>query len=111
MNEIKAFIRPNMLDGVLRALHEHPTLPGVTVSDVRGFGRVAGRSATPEFGTIEMVKLECIVSKEQTSEVVDLIKEHARTGRPGDGKIMVSAVHTSIRIRTGNPVEADDSPE
>ncbi|HCT46697.1 MAG TPA: GlnB, partial [Phycisphaerales bacterium] len=50
MQEIKAFIRPNMLNAVLQALHEHPDFPGVTVSEVRGFGKVAGRDPSQPSG-------------------------------------------------------------
>jgi nitrogen regulatory protein P-II 1 len=106
VKEIKAFVRPNMLDAVLRAMHEHPDLPGVTVSDVRGFGRVAGRkdSGSTAYGTIKMAKIECIVSDDRTSMVMDLIREHASTGRPGDGKIAIHAIESLVRIRTGEPV-------
>lgn len=107
MKEIKAFIRPGMLDAVLRALHEHPDLPGVTVSDVRGFGRVAGResAASTGYGTIQMTKIECIVDEERAWEVMKLIQEHAKTGRPGDGKIAVHAIESLVRIRTGESGE------
>jgi len=105
MKEIKAFIRPNMLEAVLRALREHPGLPGVTVSEVRGFGRVAGRQSSegPGHATVEMAKLECIVDDAQAAEMVEVIQRHATTSRPGDGKIAVYAVESLTRIRTGEP--------
>lgn len=107
MKEIKAFIRSGMLDAVLRALHEHPDLPGVTVSDVRGFGRVTGRelAGATGYGTVQMTKLECIVDDERAAEVMDLIREHASTGRPGDGKIAMHAIESLVRIRTGESGE------
>lgn len=107
MKEIKAFIRPAMLDAVLQALHEHPDLPGVTVSDVRGFGRVAGReSAGPAgYGVTEMTKVECIVDDARAAEVMQLIQQHASTGRRGDGKIAMHAVESLVRIRTGESGE------
>ncbi|MAO24164.1 MAG: GlnB [Phycisphaerae bacterium] len=103
MQEIKAFIRPNMLNAVLQALHEHPDFPGVTVSEVRGFGKVAGRdpSQPSGYGTVSMVKLECIVEAGHAAEVVQTIQEHAATGRPGDGKIAIQDVSSVTRIRTG----------
>jgi nitrogen regulatory protein PII len=107
MKEIKAFIRPNMLDAVLKALHEHPDLPGVTASEVRGFGKLAGRGTNqgPGYGTVEMAKLECIVADGRAAEVAQLIREHASTGRPGDGKIVIYALDSVIRIRTGESGE------
>ena len=105
MKEIKASIRPNMLDAVLRALHEHPDFPGVTVSTVRGFGKVTGRNKEgggAGFGTIEMSKLECIVDDGMADDVVNVIRSHAVTGHPGDGKIIVTRLDSVIRIRTGD---------
>ncbi len=105
MKEIKALIRPHRLDAVLEALHTHPELPGVTVSRVRGFGRTVGRqdpaAQTPvQYGTTEMVKLECVVNEDQVATVIDLILDAARTGHPGDGKIFVHPVEQAYRIRT-----------
>jgi len=103
MKEIKAFIRPNMLDSVLHALHEHPNFPGVTVTQVHGFGKVAGRdhSVYTSFGKTAMAKLECIVEDHMAFDVSSVIREHATTGRPGDGKIVITNLDTVIRIRTG----------
>lgn len=103
MKEIKAFIRPICLNKVLSAMHEHPEFPGVTVLKVRGMGRVVGRDAqdSSDFGAVEMVKLECIVRDDQCPEVIEVIQEHAQTGRPGDGKITVATLDKVIRIRTG----------
>ena len=101
MKEIKAFIRPNMLDAVLRALHEHPAFPGVTVLSVRGFGKVADRWPGTGYDTTEMAKLECIVDDEMADDVAVVIRDNASTGRPGDGKITISTLETVIRIRTG----------
>jgi len=106
MKEIKAIIRPHQLDAVLDALHTHPELPGVTVSPVRGFGRTAGRSKHPEsapvqYGTVEMVKLECVVNDELLDTVIDMIRDAAHTGRVGDGKIFIYEICEAVRIRTG----------
>ena len=104
MKEIQAYIRPNMLEAVLRALHEHPDFPGVTVSHVRGFGKVSGRPAEGDagFGTVEVSKLECMVDDGMAQKVADVIRVHAATGRPGDGKIAISTLNSVIRIRTGD---------
>ncbi len=106
MKEIKAVIRPHRLDATLAALHTHPELPGVTVSTVHGFGRTVGRqppsSAAPvQYGTTEMVKLECVVNDEQVDTVVGLIQQAAHTGSAGDGKIFIYDITQAIKIRTG----------
>lgn len=105
MKEIKAIIRPHRLDAVLHALHAHPELPGVTVSHVRGFGRTVGRSdsqdAPVQYGTTEMVKLECALDDEEVNTVIQLIQRAAHTGHVGDGKIFVYALERAARIRTG----------
>jgi nitrogen regulatory protein PII len=106
MKEIKAVIRNHRLDAVLEALHQHPELPGVTVSMVKGFGRSVGRSEETDdipaqFGTVQMAKVECIVNDDQLDEVLDIIQQAAYTGRPGDGKIAVYDVPEIVQIRTG----------
>ena len=103
MHEIKALIRPTKLDDVLRALHEHPDLPGVTVSHVTGFGRAVGRENgdAPQYDSVRMSKLECLVPDALCEAVVALIADKAHTGRPGDGKIAIIAVEDVVRIRTG----------
>lgn len=104
MKEIKAIIRPHLLDAVLEALRTHPKLPGVTVSTVRGFGRTVGRAngdAPVQYGTTAMAKLECVVNDDEVDTVVDLIQEAAHTGNPGDGKIFVYDVPFALKIRTG----------
>jgi nitrogen regulatory protein P-II 1 len=106
MKEIKAIIRATRLQEVLRALHEHPELPGVTVSKITGFGRVVGRkeSTGPSYDSITMSKVECIVPDAIVDEVTALIRDTAHTGRPGDGKIVVLPVDSVVRIRTGDRV-------
>ncbi|RMF71985.1 MAG: P-II family nitrogen regulator [Planctomycetota bacterium] len=106
MREIKAIIRPHRLDAVLEALHTHPELPGVTVSLVRGFGRTVGRptsagAAQIQYGTKEMVKLECVVNDDQVDSVVDVIMSASRTGKVGDGKVFVHPVAAAYKVRTG----------
>ncbi len=105
MKEIKAIVRQHRLDAMLDALHAHPELPGVTVSHVRGFGRTVGRSnsqGTPiQYGTAEMVKLECVVNDEDVDTVIDLMQQAAHTGNVGDGKIFVYNIELAVKIRTG----------
>lgn len=104
MKEIKAIIRPHQLDTVLDALHAHPELPGVTVSHVRGFGRTAGRTGSDsmpvQYGTAEMVKLECVVNDDLLDVVIDIIQTASCTGQVGDGKIFILDVLELVKIRT-----------
>ena len=105
MKEIKAIIQPFMLEKVLDGLREIEGLPGMTVSEVRGFGRTRGRSA--DAGTEEPVqyvkksKVEVVVPDDLVERVVRTIQEHAHTGNLGDGKIFVYEVGDVMRIRTG----------
>ena len=106
MKEIKALIRPDRFGAVLDALHAHPELPGVTLSEVRGFGRTVGRPAKSDdarvrFGTAKMFKLECVINDEDVDTVVELIQQAAHTGNVGDGKILVYDIEQAVKIRTG----------
>lgn len=112
MKEIKVFLRPQMVDAVVDALEAHPDTPGLTVSDVRGWGHPKG-GGPPRL--IERVKLEIVVPDAWVEGIVYLIEEKARTGHPGDGKIFISSVDEAVRIRTGErerdavmPPEGDD---
>ena len=106
MKEIKAIIQPFMADHVIDALRAMPGLPGVTVSEVKGFGRarILGEPTMPDepplFG-VKKIKLEIVVPDELVERVVQLIVERAHTGNPGDGKIFISAVDDVVKIRTG----------
>ena len=106
MKEIKAIIQPFVADKVISALREMADLPGVTVSEVKGFGhgRALGRPDSPDeleiFG-VKKIKLEIVVPDELVEKVVQLIVERAHTGNPGDGKIFISAVDDVVKIRTG----------
>lgn len=108
MKGVQAFIRSNKIDSVLHALHEHPDFPGVTVSEVRGFERVSGENLAenPKFGTVEVCKLECIVDDAMIDNVVEVIRDHALTGRPGDGKIAVVSLDSVVEIHTGETGES-----
>lgn len=98
MKEIKAFIRHNMIDSVIDALEALEQPPGLTLSDVRGFGHPKeGRPAK----LTERVKLETVVPDDQVNAILKTIMDKARTGRYGDGKIFISAIEAAVRIRTG----------
>jgi len=105
MKEIKAIIRPARLLDVTEELQRINGLPGVTVSDIRGFGKGRAKNANEKF-VYEMVefmpriKLEVVVNDELVDEVVNVIQKYAHTGNTGDGKIFVSTVDDAVKIRT-----------
>jgi len=98
MKQIKAFIRHNMIDGVIDALETLDYQPGITLSNVRGYGHPQENKPCK---LIERVKLEMVVPDGQVNTILKTIIENARTGRKGDGKIFVSSIETAVRIRTG----------
>ncbi len=105
MNKIEAIIRPHKLEDLRNALEE-VGLHGMTVSEVRGFGRQRGHSEVyrgREYNVAfqPKVKVEIMVTAEMTDQVVDTIRESVNTGQVGDGKIFVYAIGDAIRIRTG----------
>ena len=106
MKEIKAVIQPFMLTKVIGALKERADFPGLTVSEVKGFGKTRAEGAEDtvvDEGVLyaRKVKLEMVVPDHLVDHVVGLIESNARTGRPGDGKIFVIPVDDVVRIRTG----------
>ena len=104
MQLITAIIKPHMLDEVKDAL-KGKGVTGITVSEVKGFGRQGGHTETyrgTEY-TIEFlpkVKVEVIIDDGDVDAVVDAISSAAQTGKIGDGKIWVSPVSRVVRIRT-----------
>lgn len=105
MKEIKAIIQPFMLTRVVTALHKIEGLPGVTISEIKGFGKSRGKKEndTDEEGIYEFVpksKIEIVVHDEIAEIVVNTIQENAHTGNPGDGKIFIYSVEDIVRIRT-----------
>ncbi|AMW31715.1 MULTISPECIES: P-II family nitrogen regulator [Oscillatoriales] len=105
MKKIEAIIRPFKLDEVKIAL-VNAGIVGMTVSEVRGFGRQKGQTEryrgseyTVEF--LQKLKVEIVVEDEHVDMVVEKIVSASRTGEIGDGKIFVSPVEQIIRIRTG----------
>lgn len=105
MKKVEAIIRPFKLDEVKIAL-VNAGVVGMTVSEVRGFGRQKGQTEryrgseyTVEF--LQKLKLEIVIEDDQVDLVVDKIVAAARTGEIGDGKIFVYPVEQVVRIRTG----------
>ncbi|NLS13172.1 nitrogen regulatory protein P-II [Vibrio sp. SM6] len=109
MKKIEAIIKPFKLDDVREALAE-VGITGMTVSEVKGFGRQKGhtelyRGAEYMVDFLPKVKLEIVVTEEVVDKCVDTIIETAQTGKIGDGKIFVTSVERVIRIRTGEEDE------
>jgi len=110
MKRITAIIKPFKLDEVREALAD-VGLTGLTVTEVKGFGRQKGhtelyRGAEYVVDFLPKVKIEVVVASEQCDQVIDAIIGAARTGKIGDGKIFVTDVERVIRIRTGEENEA-----
>ncbi len=106
MKKVEAIIRPFKLEDVKLAL-VNAGIIGMTVSEVRGFGRQKGQveryrgsEFTVEF--LQKLKIEVVISDESVEKVVKAISEAAKTGEIGDGKIFISPVETVVRIRTGD---------
>ena len=105
MKRIEVIIKPFKLEDVKEALTEIG-ITGMTVSDVKGYGRQQGhselyRGAEYIVDFIPKIKIDMIVSAENVDKVTAAIIESAKTGKIGDGKIFVSDVSSAIRIRTG----------
>jgi nitrogen regulatory protein P-II 1 len=110
MKKIEAIIKPFKLDDAKQALSDLNVV-GMTVSEVKGFGRQRGhtelyRGAEYVVDFLPKVKLEVIVPDELVEKVVMQLSEATRTGRIGDGKIFVIPVDTAVRIRTGEAGDA-----
>ncbi len=105
MKKIEAIIKPFKLDEVKEALQE-VGLQGITVTEVKGFGRQKGhtelyRGAEYVVDFLPKVKIEIVVDDAMVDRTVEAIVQAARTGRIGDGKIFITPVEQAIRIRTG----------
>ncbi|NCN95206.1 MAG: P-II family nitrogen regulator [Bdellovibrionales bacterium] len=110
MKKIEAIVKPFKLDDVIDALNE-VGVEGVSVSEIRGFGRQKGRSeiykgAEYVVDFLPKMKIEVVVSDDLLEPALEAIKAAAHTGRIGDGKIFVFNVEKALRIRTG---ETDES--
>ena len=106
MKKVEAIIRPFKLEDVKLAL-VNAGIVGMTVSEVRGFGRQKGQveryrgsEFTVEF--LQKLKIEVVIDDNRVDTVVNAIAEAAKTGEIGDGKIFISPVDTVVRIRTGD---------
>ncbi len=104
MKKIEAIIKPFKLEDVKEALGEIG-IEGMTVSEVKGFGRQKGhteiyRGSEYSIDFLPKVKLEIVVSDEQSEPATKAIVTAAKTGKIGDGKVFVSDVVTAVRIRT-----------
>ena len=109
MKKIEAIIRPFKLEDVKIAL-VNSGIVGMTVSEVRGFGRqkvqverYRGSEFTVEF--LQKLKVEVVVEDEKVNSVIDAIAEAAKTGEIGDGKIFITSIDSVVRIRTGDKDE------
>ena len=109
MKKIEAIIRPFKLEDVKIAL-VNSGIVGMTVSEVRGFGRQKGQveryrgsEFTVEF--LQKLKVEVVVEDENVNSVIDAIAEAAKTGEIGDGKIFITSIDSVVRIRTGDKDE------
>ncbi|MDT8419424.1 MAG: P-II family nitrogen regulator [Desulfuromonadales bacterium] len=105
MRKIECIIKPFKLDDVKSVLTDLG-VNGMTVSEVRGFGRQKGhaelyRGAEYQVDFIPKVKIELVIAEEMVSAVVEAVQKEACTGRIGDGKIFVNPVEQAVRIRTG----------
>jgi len=105
MKKIEAIIKPFKLDEVKDALNAIG-IQGMTVTDVKGFGRQKGhvelyRGAEYEVSFIPKVKIETVVADNVAEKVLATIMEKAKTGKIGDGKIFVTRIEEVVRIRTG----------
>ena len=110
MKKIEAIVRPFKLDAVREALGELG-VPGMTVTEVRGFGRSGGR--TEVFHGVEYVvtfvpkvKIEVVVPEHLVEPVVEHIVREAATGEMGDGKVFILPVDDAVRVRTGERGDA-----
>jgi len=105
MKKVEAIIKPFKLDDVREALSEIG-ITGMTVTEVKGFGRQKGhtelyRGAEYVVDFLPKVKIEIVISEDDLERCLEVVTNTARTGKIGDGKIFVTAVEKVIRIRTG----------
>jgi len=110
MKKIEAIFKPFKLDEVREALSEIG-ISGLTVTEVKGFGRQKGhtelyRGAEYVVDFLPKVKIEVVIPETMLERAVDAIVKSARTGKIGDGKIFITSVEQVIRIRTGETDEA-----
>ena len=105
MKLVTCIVRPEKLDSIADALDKQHIV-GMTVSDVRGFGRQKGqvehyRGGTYTIRFLAKVKIDLVVQDEDANKVASSVGDVARTGNVGDGKIFIGEISDAIRIRTG----------
>jgi len=110
MKKVECVIRPMKIDDVKEALSS-VGVTGMTVTDVRGYGRQRGRTEKYRGNTyvvnlLPKVKLEFVIPDDRVEEAIEVVLDAARTGEIGDGKVFVAPVEEAIRIRTGERGEA-----
>jgi len=110
MKKIEAIIRPHKLDEVREALQE-AGFRGLTVTEVKGYGRQMGhseiyRGSEYTINFLPKTKIDIVCADSNMDKAVDIILKHAKTGEVGDGKIFVSSVEEVIRVRTEETGEA-----
>ncbi len=109
MKKIEAIIKPFKLDDVREALSE-VGITGMTVTEVKGFGRQKGhtelyRGAEYQVDFLPKMKLELVLADDIAEKAIEAIEASAKTGKIGDGKIFVYSVESAVRIRTGETGE------
>lgn len=105
MKKVEAIVKPFKLDDVVEALTEIG-IEGLSVSEIRGFGRQKGRTeiykgAEYVVDFLPKVKIEAVMSDEMVEPALTAIRQAAHTGKIGDGKIFVTNVERAVRVRTG----------
>jgi nitrogen regulatory protein P-II 1 len=105
MKRIEAIIRPSKLDEVKESLSE-AGIRGMTVTEVKGFGRTGGRKEVYRGSAyvvdfVPKIKIEVVAPENLVATILDVVEKAAKTGKIGDGKIFVTDVLESVRIRTG----------
>jgi nitrogen regulatory protein P-II 1 len=105
MKKVEAVVRPHLLDAVKTALQD-VGIVGMTVTEVKGFGRQKGHTETYRGSEYKVdflpkVKIEVVVADELLEKVIEAVLKTAKTGKFGDGKIFVTDLSSAIRIRTG----------
>ncbi len=110
MKKIEAVVRPHLLDAVKNALQE-AGIVGMTVSEVKGFGRQRGHTETYrgteyQLDFLPKVLIEVVVAEALLEPAIDAIVKTSRTGKFGDGKVFVTSLSDVIRIRTGERGES-----
>lgn len=110
MKKVEAIIKPFKLDDVIDSLTEIG-IEGLTITEVRGFGRQKGRTeiykgAEYVVDFLPKIKVELVIPDQLVDSALEAIQQAAKTGKVGDGKIFVSTVDKALRIRTGDEDEA-----